>query len=92
MPPGRVLSQTEQALGALNALIQVLGPEAGPQVRGLVEGHYPRNQPLQFPPHPPMLKWWPAFMNFMILRRKGKKKVEEAQGTVGDGSGSGFTG
>ena len=31
LPPGRVLSQREQALGALDALIQVLGPEAGPQ-------------------------------------------------------------
>ena len=29
LPPGRVLSQREQALGALDALIQVLGPEGG---------------------------------------------------------------
>ena len=64
LPPGRVLSQREQALGALNALIQVLGPELGPQFKGLVD------QPLQFPPHPPMLKWWPAIMNFMILKRR----------------------
>ena len=38
LPPGRVLSQREQALGALNALIQVLGPEKGSEVKGLVEG------------------------------------------------------
>ena len=66
MPPGPVLSQRDQALGALKALVQVLGPEKVSQVMGLVEGFCPRNQPLQFLPLPPMQKWWPAFMNFMF--------------------------
>ena len=38
LPPGPVLSQRDQALGALKALVQVLGPEKGSQVMGLVEG------------------------------------------------------
>ena len=38
LPPGPVLSQRDQALGALKALLQVLGPEKGSQVMGLVEG------------------------------------------------------
>ena len=39
LPPGRVLSQRDQALGALDASIQVLGPEIGPQVKGWWRGY-----------------------------------------------------
>ena len=65
----RLVSQREQALGALNALIQVLGPEIEPQVKGLVEGllHQKPASPI---PRPLMLKWWPAFLNLMILKRR----------------------
>ena len=52
LPPGRVLSQREQALGALNALIQVLGPEIGPQVKGLVEGLSPQKPASPVPTTP----------------------------------------
>ena len=34
LPPGRVLSQRDQVVGALKALVQVLGPEKGSQVMG----------------------------------------------------------
>ena len=70
LPPGPVLSQRDQALGALNALIQVLGPEIGPQVKGLVEGLLPQKPASPVPTTPIMLKWWPAFMNFTMLRRR----------------------
>ena len=52
LPPGRVLSQRDQALGALNALIQVLGPEKGSQVKGLVEGLLPQNPASPVPTTP----------------------------------------
>ena len=52
LPPGRVLSQREQALGALNTLIQVLGPENGPQVIGLVEGLLPQKPASPVPTTP----------------------------------------
>ena len=52
LPPGRVLSHREQALGVLNALIQVLGPEIGPQVKGLVEEILLRKQASPVPTAP----------------------------------------
>ena len=60
LPPGPVLSQRDQALGALKALVQVLGPEKGSQVMGWWRGYCPRNQPHQFLPPPLMRRWWPA--------------------------------
>ena len=48
LPPGPVLSQRDQALCALKALVEVLGP-VGSQVVGLVEG--------SLLPH--MRRWWP---------------------------------
>ena len=49
---GVSLSQRERALGALDALIQVLGPETGPQVRGLVEGLLPQKPASPVPTTP----------------------------------------
>ena len=41
VPPGPVLSQRDQAVSALQALVGLLDPAVGAQVRGLVEGLLP---------------------------------------------------
>ena len=41
VPPGPVLSQRDQAVSALRALVGLLDPAVGAQVRGLVEGLLP---------------------------------------------------
>ena len=70
LPPGRVLSQRRQALDTLEVLVLSLFPMFGVWWRV----YSLRNLPLQYPPRPLMLKWWPAFTNFMILRRKGRRR------------------
>ena len=59
MPPGPVLSQRDQALGALKALVQVLGLEKGSQVLGLVERLLPQKPASPVPTTPPMRRWCP---------------------------------
>ena len=73
LPPGRVLSQREQALGALDALIQVLGPEIGPQVRGLVEGLLPQKPASPVPTTP-------THAEVVALKRKGMRRWRRQKG------------
>ena len=49
---GPVLSQRDQALGALKALVQLLGPEKGSQVLVLVEGLLPQKPASPVPTTP----------------------------------------
>ena len=81
LPPGRVLSQREQALGALDALIQVLGPVAGPQVQGLVEGLLPQKPASPVPTTPTHAEVVARLHEHYDSEKKGKK-VEEAQGRL----------
>ena len=82
LPPGRVLSQREQALGALDALIQVLGLEAGPQVRGVVEGILPQKPASPVPTTPTHAEVVVRLHELHDSEKKRKKKVEEAQGRL----------
>ena len=82
LPPGRVLSQREQALGALNALIQVLGPEIGPQVKGLVEGLLPQKPASPVPTTPTHAEVVTRLHELYDSEKKVDKKVEEAKGRL----------
>ena len=79
LPPGRVLSKREQALGALDALIQVLGPEIGPQVKGLVEGLLPQKPASPVPTHAEVVA---RLHELYDSEKKVNKKVEEAKGRL----------
>ena len=87
LPPGRVLSQREQALGALNTLIQVLGPEIGPQVEELVEGLLPQKPASPIPTTRTHAEVVARLHELYDSEKKVNKKVEEAKGAIGDGSG-----
>ena len=52
LPPGPVLSQRDQDLGAPKALVEVLGPVVGSQVMGLVEGLLPQKPASPVPATP----------------------------------------
>ena len=82
LPPGRVLSQREQALGALDALIQVLGPEIGPQVKGLVEGLLPQKPASPVPTTPTHAEVEARLRELYDSEKKVNKKVEEAKGRL----------
>ena len=82
LPPGRVLSQREQALGALDALIQVLGPEIGPQVEGLVEGLLPQKPASPVPTTPTHAEVVARLHELYDSEKKVNKKVEEAKGRL----------
>ena len=82
LPPGRVLSQREQALGALNALIQVLGPEIGPQVNGLVEGLLHQKPVSPVPTTPTHAEVVARLQELYDSEKKVNKKVEEAKGRL----------
>ena len=60
LPPGPVLSQRDQALGALKVLVEVVGPVVGSQVVGLVEGLMPQKPASPVPATPRMRRWWPS--------------------------------
>ena len=77
-----LLGEREQALGALDALIQVLGPVAGPQVRGLVEGLLPQKPASPVPTTPTHAEVVARLHVLYDSEKKGKKKVEEAQGRL----------
>ena len=69
VPPGPVLSQRDQPVSALRALVGLLDPVVGAQVRGLVEGLLSsRNQLLLLLRPPRMLKLLHACMGFMTLK------------------------
>ena len=82
LPPGPVLAQRDQTLGALKALVEDLGPVVGPQVMGLVEGCCPRNQPLlSLPPSTDA----EMVARFHELYAEVDQEGGGGEGTVGEG-------
>ena len=79
-PVGPVLSHRDQALNALKVCVEVLGPQVGPQVIGMVEGCCPRSPPSLFLPHPRTLKWWLGLMSFMVRRRGCQRRWRRLRG------------
>ena len=80
LPPN--LSQRDQALGVLNALIQVLGPEIGPQVKGLVEGLLHQKPASPVPTTPTHAEVVARLYELYDSEKKVTKKVEEAKGRL----------
>ena len=88
VPVGLVLSQRDQALHALKVLAEVLGPEVGPQVVGMVEGLLPQKPaslvPATSPTHAEMVA---RLHELHASEKRLTKKVEEAKGAVAEGKG-----
>ena len=82
LPPGLVLSQRDQALGALKALVQVLGLEKGSQVMGLVEGLLPQKPASLVPATPTHAEMVARLHELYASEKKVSKKVEEAKGRL----------
>ena len=85
LPPGSVLSQRDQALGALKALVLVLGPEKGSQVMGLVEGLLPQEPASPVPATPTHAEMVARLHELHDSEKKVSKRVEEAKGGGGRG-------
>ena len=82
-PPGPVLSQRDQALGALEALVLVLGPEKGSQVMGLMEGLLPQKPASPVPTTPSTHAEMVARLHELYdSEKKVSKRVEEAKGRL----------
>ena len=82
LPPGLVLSQRDQAFGALQALVQVLWPEKGSQVMGLVEGLLLQKQASPVPTTPTHAEMVAHLHELYDSEKKVSKKVEEAKGRL----------
>ena len=77
--PGRVLPQRDQALGALSALIQVLGSEKGSQVKGLVGELLPQKPASPVPTTPTHAEVVARLHELYDSEKKVTEKVETAK-------------
>ena len=82
VPPGPVLSQTDQAVSALQALVGLLDPAVGAQVRGLVEGLLPPKPVSPAPATPTHAQIVAKLHKLYDSETQLIRKVDEVEGRV----------
>ena len=82
VPPGPVLSQRDQAVSALQALVGLLDPAVGAQVRGLVEGLLPPKPVSPAPATPTHAQIVAKLHKLYDTETQLIRKVDEVEGRV----------